>query len=101
MAELAGLANLGPASAQRLARIGIDTDADLRSTGSVAAFADLRARGERVSLNLLWAMEGALLGTDWRVVAASRRDELLAALSAHETAHETGIGHPHPYNRRP
>jgi hypothetical protein len=38
----------------------------------------------KASLNLLWALEGALSGLHWREVAREHRTSLLLALEAHE-----------------
>jgi hypothetical protein len=49
----------------------------------VRAYAQVRARpGNNASLNLLWALEGALTGLPWRVVAQEHRLSLLLALEA-------------------
>ncbi|KQW44575.1 MULTISPECIES: TfoX/Sxy family protein [unclassified Roseateles] len=78
------LANLGPKSAEMLASVGITTLDQLRALGSVAAYAKAKRAGQDVSLNLLWALEGALTGADWRVVAREHRTRLLMALEDHE-----------------
>jgi DNA transformation protein len=49
----------------------------------VAAYARVRAVEPRASLNLLWALEGALTGLDWRTVAREHRTSLLMALDEH------------------
>ena len=84
MTALTALPNLGPRSAQMLAGAGITTLAQLRALGAVVAFARVRARDPRASLNLLWALEGALSGLPWRVVAREHRTSLLLALDAYE-----------------
>ena len=57
--------NLGPASARMLGAIGIQTADDLAAVGALEAFTLLRDQtGHRPSLNLLWAMEAALLDID-------------------------------------
>ncbi len=94
---LAALRNLGPASARLLARVGIRDRAALQAAGSVAVFADLRAAGHRPSLNLLWALEGALSNQPWQQVAQERRAALLAALAALEAGNARRAA----YNRRP
>ncbi|MBL8341394.1 MAG: TfoX/Sxy family DNA transformation protein [Rubrivivax sp.] len=71
---------------------GIRTAADLRRLGAVAAFARVRAharpahgrRGTGPSLNLLWALEGALTGLPWQQVAREHRLSLTLALEEHE-----------------
>lgn len=77
---LSQLANLGPKSVEMLAKAGIKTSAQLHKMGSVQAFARVKARNAKASLNLLWALEGALTGRDWRVVAEHDRASLLMAL---------------------
>lgn len=81
---LATLPNLGPKSAQMLASVGITTVDQLRALGSVAAYVKAKRAGQRVSLNLLWALEGALTGVHWRDVAREQRTGLLMALEDHE-----------------
>lgn len=78
------LPNLGPKSAQMLQAAGIQTLGDLRTLGSVAAYAKARRAGQRVSLNLLWALEGALTGERWQDVARHHRTSLLLALDEYE-----------------
>jgi DNA transformation protein len=74
------LGGLGPKSAEMLARAGIATAEDLRVVGSVEAFVAVKRAGEPASLNLLWALEGALTGRHWKDVARSERTRLLIAL---------------------
>jgi DNA transformation protein len=45
----------------------------------------VKATGTNASLNLLWAMEGALTGLPWQVVAREHRLSLLLALKAHNS----------------
>lgn len=78
------LPNLGPKSAQMLQAAGIQTLGVLRKLGSVAAYAKARRAGQRVSLNLLWALEGALTGERWQDVARHHRTSLLPALDEYE-----------------
>ena len=78
--ELAALANLGPRSAEALVAAGILSFAELRQLGAVAAYARVRRSNPRVTLNLLWALEGALSGLPWQVVAREHRTSLLLAL---------------------
>lgn len=59
---LADLPNLGPKSAQMLARAGITTLHQLRELGAVADYVAANRAGGNVSLNLLWGLEAALLG---------------------------------------
>lgn len=77
---IAHLPNLGPQSQQMLAQAGIHTLADLRALGAVAAYVQTKRSGARVSLNLLWALEGAITGLHWQDVARDHRTSLLLAL---------------------
>ncbi len=78
------LRNLGPRSEELLARIGIRSADGLRRRGAVEAYLALRRVGATRSLNMLWAMAGALdpwpEGQDWRDVAAG--DQRLPLLLA-------------------
>lgn len=80
--ELAQALNLGPKSAEMLRRAGVDTLACLQSLGAVRAWWQVKAHDPRVSLNLLWALEGALSGRHWQVVARADRTRLLMELDA-------------------
>jgi DNA transformation protein len=66
-----------------LARAGITSVEQLRALGAVAAYAKTRASNPGVSINLLWALEGALTGQPWQKVAREERTSLLLALEAH------------------
>lgn len=77
---LAQLRNLGPASAAMLLDAGIRTPTQLRQLGAVRAFDRVRQRNPKASLNLLWAIEGALSDRPWQQVADEDRASLLMAL---------------------
>lgn len=77
------LRNLGPVSRQMLAEAGLHDEAAVRAMGAVAAFAKVRAVNTKASLNLLWALEGALSNEPWQVVAREHRTSLLLALEDH------------------
>jgi DNA transformation protein len=81
------LRNLGPRSEELLAQVGIRSADGLRRRGAVEAYLALRRIGVTRSLNMLWAMAGALdpwpEGQDWREVAAGeQRLPLLLAVDA-------------------
>jgi predicted flap endonuclease-1-like 5' DNA nuclease len=78
--DLAALRNLGPASQAMLAAAGVTSVAMLRRLGAVEAFRRVRANDARASLNLLWALEGALTGRRWQDVARDDRLPLLLQL---------------------
>ena len=85
------LRNLGMKSEQILADIGIYTADELRRQGAVRTFAELKRAGMAPSLNMLWALSGALdpwpEGTHWREVARGEaRLSLLLAVEDLEKA---------------
>ena len=67
-----------------LANAGIESLADLRRLGSVAAYVKVKRTSANASLNLLWALEGALTGMHWKEVAKEHRASLLLALEEYE-----------------
>lgn len=80
-APIESLPGLGPASRAMLAAAGIHTVDQLRALGAVKAYAwTAAANPGKASLNLLWALEGALSGCDWREVARTGRTRLLLEL---------------------
>jgi len=80
MTRIADLLNLGPKSQQMLAQAGIHTIEQLRELGAVRAYVRVKLTGANSSLNLLWAMEGALSGRHWQEVAQHDRLRLLLEL---------------------
>lgn len=76
------LRNIGPKSAAWLRQVGLRTEEDLRAIGALEAFMRVKRAGFKPSLNLLYALEGALLGCHWQDVSAERRSELLVAADA-------------------
>ncbi len=77
---LADVPNLGPASQAMLCKAGIADFAALQALGAVRAYVQTKAACPKASLNLLWALEGALSGRTWQDVAAHDRASLLMAL---------------------
>lgn len=93
---LAALPNLGPRSQALLHEAGIADEATLRRLGAVAAYARVKARHGAASLNLLWALEGALTGLPWQEVARQHRTSLLLGLEQHLQQGHPGTGHRMP-----
>lgn len=77
---LVSLPNLGPRSQDMLKRAGITRVSQLRRLGSVASFLRVKQVNPSASLNLLWALEGALSGKPWREVSRDDRTRLLLAV---------------------
>ncbi|MEU6412790.1 TfoX/Sxy family protein [Microbispora sp. NPDC046933] len=79
--RLEDMRNLGPKSGEWLERVGIVDPGQLAELGAVEAYRRLRDAGiPGLSLNALWAMEGAIEDVDWRLIPAGRKRELLAEL---------------------
>lgn len=78
----AQLRNIGPKSAAWLRQVGLRSEQDLRAVGAVEAFMRVKRAGFRPSLNLLYALEGALQGCHWQQVSQARRQEMVAAVEA-------------------
>jgi len=74
--------NIGPKSMAWLRQTGIRTQADLEAVGSLAAYVRIKRAGFKPSLNMLYAMEGAILGCHWQEIPAERRSELIVAAGA-------------------
>jgi len=87
---LATLRNLGPASTRMLMAAGIDSPVRLRELGAVAAYLRVLGAGFRPSLNLLWALAGALGDCDWRELPPGQRGKLLLELDQRRDA-EAGL----------
>jgi DNA transformation protein len=79
---LAQLPNLGQVSAEWLALAGILTVADLSAMGAVEAYRRVEQAGFKPSLNLLYALEGALHDEHWLETKRHRKLDLLARLHA-------------------
>jgi DNA transformation protein len=73
---LENLRNLGPASVAWLSEINVHTRADLEAIGPVVAYRLVRQKQPAASMNLLWALAGALRDTDWRELPEAVRERL-------------------------
>ena len=86
MGELSKLPGLGLKSEQMLFAIGISTKAQLEQIGAIEAFIRLKQHGiqskNKPSLNMLYALVGALANRDWREIAQHERLALLTALDS-------------------
>jgi len=79
VAGLESLPNLGPVSRRWLRAIGVESARDLEKLGAVGAYAALKAQGYNASLNLVYAIEAAFTGHDWKKLPSKRKSELKAA----------------------
>jgi hypothetical protein len=76
------LRNIGPKSAAWLRQVGLRTPEDLAAAGPVEAFMRVKRAGFKPSLNLLYALEGALLDCHWQEVPEARRAQLVEEAEA-------------------
>ena len=82
MSEREKLRNIGPKSAAWLRQVGLHSRADLEAAGAVDAFMRVKRAGFKPSLNLLYALEGALLDCHWQEVPEPRRVQMVQAAEA-------------------
>lgn len=74
-----GLKNLGPVSEQWLRAVGIHSREELEKLGPVEAYRLVRMHGFNASLNLLYALEAALLNLHWTALPPQTKARLKAA----------------------
>lgn len=77
MTALTELRNIGSKSSASLMAVGIDTVEELVEVGPVEAY--LRAKAafpDRVSLNLLWALQAGLLDIPWNLLPDAMKTAL-------------------------
>ena len=77
---LSELRGLGPASVEMLKSVNIRSAQSLRKADLYALYAKIKAKHPKTSINLLYAMMGAVDDVDWRVIARERRSEVLMQL---------------------
>lgn len=82
----AKIRNVGPKSAAWLRQVGVRTQEDLVRLGAVEAFMKVKRAGFRPSLNLLYALEGALADCHWADLPDERKAALLQAAESAEAA---------------
>lgn len=77
--------NVGPKSAAWLRQVGVRTIEDLTRVGPVEVFLKVKRAGFRPSLNLLYAMAGAIDDCHWTDLAEERKAALMRDLEASES----------------
>lgn len=69
--------NLGPKSREWLASVGVHTIDDVARLGIIETYRRVKAAyPEKVTLNLLWGLQAALLGIRWDELPPDIKDEL-------------------------
>jgi len=76
------LRNIGPKSSAWLRQVGLRSREDLDAIGAVEAFMKVKRAGFKPTLNLLYAIEGALRDCHWQEIPDARRSELVLAADA-------------------
>jgi DNA transformation protein len=71
------LRNIGPKSMAWLRQTGVRSLDDLKAVGALAAYVRVKRAGFKPSLNLLYALEGAILDCHWQDVPEERRSQLI------------------------
>lgn len=70
------LKNIGPKTEIWLRELGILSREDLEKWGSVAVYVALKRAGRKVSLVLVYALEGALLEMHWNQLPLELKEDL-------------------------
>ena len=69
--------NLGPKSSEWLAAIGVYSLEDVAALGVVETYKRVKAAyPEKVTLNMLWGLQAALLDIHWRDLPPEIKEEL-------------------------
>lgn len=76
--------NVGPKSAAWLRQVGIKSDEEVRAIGALETFMKVKRAGFKPSLNLLYALEGAVLDCHWTALTAERKSELVLEVNARD-----------------
>ena len=63
-------------SAAWLHAAGIHTRSDLERRGAARAYLEVRKAGFRPTRNLLWALQGAVMDLDWRLVPDAVKEQI-------------------------
>ena len=74
------LRGLGPKSRDMLALVGITTAAELQASDPFTLYARIKTVDAKASLNLLYALIGAIENRDWREVAREDKTRILMRL---------------------
>ena len=78
--SISKLINLGPKSEQWLQAIGVYTREDLQQIGAIDCYRILKAQGYPVTLNLVYAIEAALMDIHWTKLTTQQKQSLKQAI---------------------
>jgi DNA transformation protein len=76
MDDLTQLPNIGPVLAEKLNQIGVTTYDELAEMGSVEALIRIGQTDITAFANMLYALEGAILGVRWHDIPKEHRDKV-------------------------
>ena len=82
ISEIASLKNLGPKSEAWLNQAGIYTLQQLQALGAIEIYRRVIAQGIKPSLNLLYALEGAIQNKHWTDLDKDEKASLITAADA-------------------
>jgi len=80
--QISEMKNLGPKSTAMLAKVGIHSREDLESIGAVDCYNILKNQHYNVNLNMLYALESALLDIPVTQLSNDIKQHLQAAVKA-------------------
>ena len=76
MANLTSMMNIGSEMAKKLTSVGIDSSEKLMDIGAKQAFLKLKETYPQVCLVHLYALEGAILNTEFNSLSEDKKKEL-------------------------
>jgi len=87
--ELSKLRNIGKVSETWLNEVGIYTWVDLEKTGAIEAYRLVRVRGHNASLNLVYAVQGAIMDLHWTDLPFELKEQLKREVEQNDSARKT------------
>ncbi len=76
MESLEKIANIGKVLAEKLEKVGIHSEKELKILGSEKAFLLIKEIDSKVTLSHLYALEGAVQGIRWFNLSAEKKKQL-------------------------
>jgi len=86
MSDLTSLPNIGPTLAQKLNQIGVTSYDQLAELGSIEAVIRIGQTDPSACCNMLYALEGAILGVRWHLIPKDQRGTLKREFDQRRTA---------------
>lgn len=76
MSNLSNLPNIGKVLEEQLVKVGINTEAELKRSGSKEAWLNIRGIDKSACYNRLCALEGAIQGIRWHSLSDEVKKDL-------------------------